>query len=707
MSFHEAIAAPSRKNRASGVPRQAAAPGLMIQRKCSCGSHAMGGECDGCKKKRGPMLLRRERGQVDPVTPLAGSEATLAARRPGPERDLSGLTLRDSGAAPALRTARQIQRQPLLGGAEATRGATPAPVPSPGPAPGAMTSSATSAATSEATPEAAPEASAETPTSAPSGSLLAEDGATDLLPGQLRKSEFLDQLHTAVCAEAEAALAGTEHSTSGCPYLAYWFAYYRAQSSQQVEGALRRYAPEARSARTASEYIPIVAARVRQGVERWASTGEVTGVPADAPRPVAMQGAGEESTAEADGAEGDVLRKTLGDGARAKEDPVAVRAELGAGQPLEHGVRSRMESAFGRSFAHVRAHTDTTASRLSSEQTARAFTVGEHVAFGGNEYRPGTVIGDALIAHELAHVVQQGGASEATQAQSTSSATYGALERDADDAAIGAVMVLWGRAKGGLTNLPNALPRVGSGLRLQRCGATRQATRTPTTTPSTSAGPSASAGLTCQTGERTTSAPDEARGRSLDPRAQAIINGAQDTSRPIDVRAVAVVEQIICQYFPTDAEKVNSVRYVEDRSGLDVTTARDGSVIRGDVEVGRDFVQNTTERHFARRVLQVRHELQHIDQWRAGMTGAALSGEREFLAFHREALGQELPETGRMQHSTRVALIDGALGYYYCLSSDKQREYQPLRDELLDRRPTEERAGGPEHTEPPTECSRQ
>ncbi len=56
------------------------------------------------------------------------------------------------------------------------------------------------------------------------------------------------------------------------------------------------------------------------------------------------------------------------------------------------------------------AHTDSNASSVSNRVNARAFTVGNHVAFGGGEYKPGTLAGDALIAHELAHTVQQQGA---------------------------------------------------------------------------------------------------------------------------------------------------------------------------------------------------------------------------------------------------------------------------------------------------------
>jgi hypothetical protein len=139
-----------------------------------------------------------------------------------------------------------------------------------------------------------------------------------------------------------------------------------------------------------------------------------------------------------------------------------------------------MEQAFGQSFAHVRTHTDGNAGRISARQNARAFTVGRDVAFGAGEYRPGTPVGDALIAHELAHVVQQGGASPETQAKAASGPGYGALERDADDAAVGAVASLWGGVKGGLAGLGGRTgAALKSGLRLQRCKDDKKAEEKP------------------------------------------------------------------------------------------------------------------------------------------------------------------------------------------------------------------------------------
>lgn len=112
-----------------------------------------------------------------------------------------------------------------------------------------------------------------------------------------------------------------------------------------------------------------------------------------------------------------------------------------------------------------------------------------------------------------------------------------------------------------------------------------------------------------------------------------------------------------------------------------------------------------TEKHFARRVLQVGHELEHITQIRSGLAGGHKKYEREFLAFYHEALNPEKQGTGLMQHRTRLRLIDAALGNYYCLSDTKQKEYATKKQELLDRRNSEIDAGGkPDTTNPPSKC---
>ncbi len=135
----------------------------------------------------------------------------------------------------------------------------------------------------------------------------------------------------------------------------------------------------------------------------------------------------------------------------------AILAQLGPGRPLDAGVRDRMEVGLGASLAHVRVHDDRAAHAASRDVSARAFTVGSHIAFGAGEYRPGSLAGDALIAHELAHTLQQRAAGRGPEGLDEPSFDSPRHEREADHAAASVL--------GGLR--PPALSR--SGLRLQRC----------------------------------------------------------------------------------------------------------------------------------------------------------------------------------------------------------------------------------------------
>jgi hypothetical protein len=83
------------------------------------------------------------------------------------------------------------------------------------------------------------------------------------------------------------------------------------------------------------------------------------------------------------------------------------RVQQGGGAPLPEPTRRAMESGYGRSFDNVRMHTDGGAASAAESIQARAFTVGNNVYFGAGQYQPQTSGGRQLIAHELAHVVQQ------------------------------------------------------------------------------------------------------------------------------------------------------------------------------------------------------------------------------------------------------------------------------------------------------------
>ena len=81
----------------------------------------------------------------------------------------------------------------------------------------------------------------------------------------------------------------------------------------------------------------------------------------------------------------------------------------GSGAGLDRGVANKLSPSLG-DLSDVRVHTDSTAHDLNHAVSAKAFATGSDVYFAKDQYKPNTSDGDKLIAHELAHVVQQRGA---------------------------------------------------------------------------------------------------------------------------------------------------------------------------------------------------------------------------------------------------------------------------------------------------------
>ena len=111
-------------------------------------------------------------------------------------------------------------------------------------------------------------------------------------------------------------------------------------------------------------------------------------------------------------------------------DRLRDRADLSAGaagvggRPLAPSVRSAVEARLGHSFADVRVHSDASAAGDARALGARAFAVGRDVVFGAGEFSLGTPRGRALLAHELAHVVQQRGQGEGDPARAEAEASH-------------------------------------------------------------------------------------------------------------------------------------------------------------------------------------------------------------------------------------------------------------------------------------------
>jgi hypothetical protein len=106
------------------------------------------------------------------------------------------------------------------------------------------------------------------------------------------------------------------------------------------------------------------------------------------------------------------------------------------GQPLDRDTRAFMESRFQHDFSAVRVHTDVRAAASARALQARAWALGSDVAFATGAYAPGTPAGRRLLAHELAHVVQQAHAPTPTPGTSLNVSEPGdASEREAETVA--------------------------------------------------------------------------------------------------------------------------------------------------------------------------------------------------------------------------------------------------------------------------------
>ena len=103
-------------------------------------------------------------------------------------------------------------------------------------------------------------------------------------------------------------------------------------------------------------------------------------------------------------------------------------------QPLDATAQAFMEPRFGHDFSRVRVHRDARAAQSAHVVNALAYTVGQHVVFGADQYSPATRSGRNLIAHELVHTVQQG-ADGALQAVSKVGPANDEYEREANQLA--------------------------------------------------------------------------------------------------------------------------------------------------------------------------------------------------------------------------------------------------------------------------------
>jgi hypothetical protein len=196
-----------------------------------------------------------------------------------------------------------------------------------------------------------------------------------------------------------------------------------------------------------------------------------------------------------------------------------------------------------------------------------------------------------------------------------------------------------------------------------------------------------------------------AKSTDLDERALAIIKAAQASTPSIEERAVSAVQAILDTYYPDRKSMVKDIRYAASEPGLKTTAGGRGEKVTGLIEVGHYFITETTDQYFARRVLQVGHELEHIQQHREGKGGKEHRHEREFLAFYHEATAPEVAHTGRVSHSTRVELMDEAIRNYNAMPAAQKKQYDAEYSDLLAKRTIQQKKAGKHPTPPPTDAA--
>lgn len=135
-----------------------------------------------------------------------------------------------------------------------------------------------------------------------------------------------------------------------------------------------------------------------------------------------------------------LAQRSAGDGSFDLDDETASRInrERSGGQALDPGFQEQMEGATGADLKDVRIHSTPEADELNRELGAKAFTSGKDVFFRDSSYDPHSSAGQELLAHELAHVIQQGrGAVGSSSGQMRVNPPDDAFEQEADSVSAG------------------------------------------------------------------------------------------------------------------------------------------------------------------------------------------------------------------------------------------------------------------------------
>lgn len=124
------------------------------------------------------------------------------------------------------------------------------------------------------------------------------------------------------------------------------------------------------------------------------------------------------------------------------------------GRPLDAATRAALEPRFGHDFSRIRVHTDSPAAESARAVNALAYTVGDDVVFGHGQFRPGSAEGQRLIAHELAHTIQQAGGTAAQEGGRSESVLEGEADAASQAAVAGQDVQVGSAAPVGLSRQP-------------------------------------------------------------------------------------------------------------------------------------------------------------------------------------------------------------------------------------------------------------
>jgi peptidoglycan hydrolase-like protein with peptidoglycan-binding domain len=377
-----------------------------------------------------------------------------------------------------------------------------------------------------------------------------------------------------------------------------------------------------------------------------------------------------------------LLRGTALQAERETAPPIVHEALGRPSQPLDPATRGFMEPRFGHDFSQVRVHADPKAAESARAIDAVAYTVGHDVVFGADQYVPRTVSGRRLLAHELAHVVQQrgqeGSFGEVSLAPPDTSHESEAV-RVAED------VVLRGAAP--------ATPRLRAGIHIQRQGFGELRVAEARMALEEALAFNAGLGYDAQTirilqgvvGAPATGVWDNATISQINVfqnKNSLRMDGkvTPETLQRMIERLIAASQfddtiHVIVDAFNFPTTNLASISFDSSVTGADAVTS--GVIGTGNPQTVR-VGPSTFTASYAHMIRIIGHELQHVQQ-RSGATPIVNQHLREFLAFAWEALSTDSPA---LPAAERVGHANIAIQHWNLVPATDRTPQQPVRDRL-------------------------